>query len=130
MARIYGVQLPQEKPITYALTYLYGIGLKTAQLIVEHAKINGRKRVKDLNKDEEAAILREISDRKLMIEGDLRKKTALDIQRLREIKCYRGTRHAKSLPVRGQRTKTNARTRKGPRKAGGAVALKRKITKK
>jgi small subunit ribosomal protein S13 len=130
MARIYGVQLPSDKPVAYALTYLYGIGLKTAQLIIQHASISDRKRVKDLSKEEEAAILREIADRKLLIEGDLRKKIALDIQRLREIKCYRGTRHLKGLPVRGQRTKTNARTRKGPRKAGGAVALKRKVTKK
>jgi small subunit ribosomal protein S13 len=130
MARIYGVQLPNDKPVTYALTYLYGIGLKTAQLIVKHASINERKRVKDLSKEDEAAILREIADRKLLIEGDLRKKNTLDIQRLKEIKCYRGSRHAKGLPVRGQRTKTNARTRKGPRKAGGAVALKRKVTKK
>ena len=130
MARIYGVQLPQDKPVMYALTYLYGIGIKTAQQIIESSKVNGRKRVKELSKEDEAAILREISERKLMIEGDLRKKITLDIQRLREIKCYRGKRHEKSLPVRGQRTKTNARTRKGPRKAGGAVALKRKITKK
>jgi small subunit ribosomal protein S13 len=130
MARIYGVQLPQDKPVAYALTYLYGVGLKTAQSILRHAAINAGKRVKDLSKEEESAILREIADRKLLIEGDLRKKKALDIDRLKAIKCYRGTRHSKSLPVRGQRTKTNARTRKGPRKAGSAVALKRKITKK
>lgn len=130
MARIYGVQLPQDKSVKFALTYLYGIGIKTADIIVKGAHIDERKRVRDLTKEEEGAILREISTHKLMIEGDLRKKVGLDIQRLREIKCYRGTRHAKSLPVRGQRTKTNARTRKGPRKAGGAVALKRKVTKK
>lgn len=130
MARIYGVQLPQEKPITYALTYLYGVGLKTAQAIIKGAGINGRKRVKELSKEDEAAILHQIADLKLVIEGDRRKQVALAIQRLTAIKAYRGLRHMKSLPVRGQRTKTNARTRKGPRKAGGAIALKRKVTKK
>lgn len=130
MARIYGVQLPNDKPIAYALTYVYGIGLKTAQQIVQGASINERKRARDLSKEDEAGILRVIGELKLLIEGDLRKKIALDIQRLREIKCYRGSRHLKGLPARGQRTKTNARTRKGPRKAGGAVALKRKVTKK
>ncbi len=130
MARIYGVQLPQDKPITYALTYLYGVGLKTAQAIIKGAGINGRKRVKELSKEDEAAILHQIADLKLVIEGDRRKQVALAIQRLTAIKAYRGLRHMKSLPVRGQRTKTNARTRKGPRKAGSAVALKRKVTKK
>lgn len=130
MARIYGVQLPQDKPVTYALTYLYGVGLKTAQSIIQEAAVNGRKRVKELSKEEEAAILREIANRKLLIEGDLRKETARAISRLVTNGSYRGSRHKKGLPARGQRTKTNARTRKGPRKAGGQVALKRKVTKK
>jgi len=130
MIRMYGVQLPQDKRVSYALAYLRGIGLKTAQDIIASAKIDEAKRIKDLTRDEEGAILREIEARKLIIEGALLKQESLNIQRLREIKCYRGLRHARSLPVHGQRTKTNARTRKGPRKAGSAIALKRKVTKK
>lgn len=130
MARIYGVQLPLDKRVTYALRYLKGIGLTTAQKIITGARINETKRVRDLTPADEAAILKEIATHKIMIEGDLDKKIRGDIQRLKAIKCYRGLRHEKSLPVRGQRTKTNARTRKGPRKAGSAVALKRKVTKK
>lgn len=130
MARIYGVQLPQDKRIVYALRYLYGIGLARAQKIVAAARIEDTKRVRDLTTEEEAAILREINAHQYLIEGDLRRQEGQNIQRLERIKCYRGDRHKKSLPVRGQRTKTNARTRKGPRKAGSAVALKRKVSKK
>lgn len=130
MARMYGVQLRPEKPIMYALTDLYGVGLPTAQVIINGSGVNGRKRVKDLSKEDEAAILQQIAQLKLVIEGDRRKQVTTAIQRLIAIKSYRGTRHVKGLPVHGQRTKTNARTRKGPRKAGGAIALKRKVTKK
>jgi small subunit ribosomal protein S13 len=129
MARIEGVNLPREKRIEYGLTYVFGVGLKTSRDILSKLKINFDKRVKDLVDEEVAAIQREISAHYLT-EGDLRKEIKLNIKRLQDIGSYRGMRHKKSLPTRGQRTKTNARTRKGPRKAGGAIALKRKITKK
>lgn len=129
MARIEGVNLPSNKRIEYGLTYLFGIGLKTSQDILNKLKINFDKRVKDLTNDEVAAIQKEVSSN-YMTEGELRKDIAMNIKRLQEAGAYRGLRHKKGLPVRGQRTKTNARTRKGPRKAGGAVALKRKVTKK
>lgn len=129
MARISGVNLPDNKRIEFGLTYVYGIGLQTSQQILKKLKINFDKRVKDLTNDEVAAIQQEVTN-KYLTEGDLRKEITLNIKRLQEIGCYRGSRHKKGLPVRGQRTKTNARTRKGPRKAGSAIALKRKVTKK
>jgi small subunit ribosomal protein S13 len=129
MARIEGVNLPANKRIEYALTYLFGIGLKTSQDILKKVKIDFDKRVKDLSDSEVAAISKEVSSN-YVVEGELRKEITLNIKRLQEIGSYRGLRHKKGLPVRGQRTKTNARTRKGPRKAGSAIALKKKVTKK
>jgi small subunit ribosomal protein S13 len=129
MARIEGVNLPINKRIEYALTYVFGIGLKRSRDILTKLHINFDKRVKDLVDNEIAAIQKEVST-SYLVEGDLRKEIRLNIKRLQDIACYRGLRHKKSLPVRGQRTRTNARTRKGPRKAGSAVALKRKVTKK
>ncbi len=114
MARIVGVDIPNDKPIWIALTYIYGIGRTTAKLICKNAKVDEMVRVKDLSDEQFAAIRNEIANHK--VEGDLRREVALDIKRLTEIGCYRGTRHKRGLPVRGQRTKTNARTRKGPRK--------------
>jgi small subunit ribosomal protein S13 len=129
MARIEGVNLPANKRVEYALTYLFGIGLKTSQDILKKLKINFNTRVKDLSDAEVAQISKEVSGN-YITEGELRKEITLNIKRLQEIGSYRGLRHKKGLPVRGQRTKTNARTRKGPRKAGSAIALKKKITKK
>jgi small subunit ribosomal protein S13 len=129
MARIEGVNLPNNKRIEYGLTYLFGIGLKTSQDILRKVKISLDTRVKDLTDEEIAAIQKEVSNN-YVTEGELRKEITLNIKRLQEIGCYRGSRHKKGLPVRGQRTKTNARTRKGPRRAGCAIALKRKVTKK
>ena len=122
MARIAGIDLPKDKRIEIGLTYIYGIGRKSAQDILAQTGINPDTRVKDLT-DAEEAKLREAIDHGYMVEGDLRRQTALDIKRLSEIGCYRGTRHRRGLPVRGQRTRTNARTRKGPRKVG--VTLKK-----
>ena len=116
MARIAGVDLPNEKRVEYGLTYVYGIGVTSSRKILAEAGIDLNTRVKDLTEDEEKKI-REIIDRDYTVEGDLRRQTALDIKRLIEIGCYRGLRHRKGLPVRGQRTKTNARTRKGPARA-------------
>ena len=115
MARIAGVDLPNEKRVEYGLTYVYGIGVTSSRKILAEAGINPDTRVKDLTEDEEKKI-REIIDRDYTVEGDLRRQVALDIKRLMEIGCYRGLRHRKGLPVRGQRTKTNARTRKGPKR--------------
>ncbi len=115
MARIAGVDLPNEKRVEYGLTYVYGIGVTSSRKILEEAGINPDTRVKDLTEDEEKKI-REIIDRDYTVEGDLRRQVALDIKRLIEIGCYRGLRHRRGLPVRGQRTKTNARTRKGPKR--------------
>ena len=115
MARIAGVDLPNEKRVEYGLTYVYGIGVKSSNKILAEAGINPDTRVKDLTEDELSKI-REIIDRDYTVEGDLRRQIALDIKRLIEIGCYRGLRHRKGLPVRGQRTKTNARTRKGPKR--------------
>lgn len=129
MARIEGVTLPNDKRIEYALPYIFGLGLKAAQDILLKLKINFNKRVNELTDEEVAAIQKEITAN-YVVEGELRKDIRNNIKRLQEIGAYRGLRHKKGLPVRGQRTKTNARTRKGPRKAGGAVALKRKVTKK
>ena len=114
MARIAGIDLPKEKRIEIGLTYIYGIGRKTSNDILAAAKVNPDTRVKDLTEDEVAAIRAQLDN--YVVEGDLRRNVALDIKRLIEIGCYRGTRHRKGLPVRGQRSKTNARTRKGPRK--------------
>ena len=114
MARIVGVDIPNDKPVGIALTYIYGIGRYTANNICVDAKVDGMIRVKDLTDDQFAAIRNEIA--KYKTEGDLRREVALNIKRLTEINCYRGLRHRRGLPVRGQRTKTNARTRKGPRK--------------
>ena len=113
MARIVGVDIPNDKPVGIALTYIYGIGRTTAKNICETAKVDAGLRVKDLSDDQMNAIRNEVS--KLKTEGDLRREVALNIKRLTEIGCYRGMRHKKGLPVRGQRTKTNARTRKGHR---------------
>jgi len=129
MARIEGVNLPSNKRIEYGLTYLFGVGLKVSQDILNKLKISFDTRVKDLTDEEVAAIQKEVTNN-YVTEGALRKEIAMNIKRLQEIGSYRGLRHKKGLPVRGQRTKTNARTRKGPRKAGGAVSLKRKVTKK
>ncbi len=122
MARISGVDLPRDKRIEVALTYIYGIGQKTAKDIIAATGINPDTRVKDLTEDD-VAKLREYIDHNVKVEGDLRRETALEIKRLVEIGCYRGVRHRKGLPVRGQRSKTNARTRKGPKRT---VANKKK----
>ena len=114
MARIAGVDLPKDKRIEIGLTYVYGIGRTSATKILEETGINPDTRVKNLTEEEEAK-LREIIDAKYIVEGDLRRANALDIKRLIEIGCYRGMRHRRGLPVRGQRSKTNARTRKGPK---------------
>ena len=114
MARIVGDDIPNDKPVGISLTYIYGIGRTTAKKICDDAKVNPGLRVKDLSDDQMNAIRNEVA--KIKTEGDLRREVALNIKRLTEIGCYRGQRHRKGLPVRGQRTKTNARTRKGPRK--------------
>ena len=123
MARIAGVDLPREKRIEVGLTYVYGIGQSTADEILAGTGINPDTRVKDLIDDEEAKIRDYIDRNNIMVEGDLRRNVALDIKRLTEIQCYRGVRHRKGLPCRGQRTKTNARTCKGPKRT---VANKKK----
>ena len=115
MARISGVDLPREKRVEIGLTYIYGIGLPSSQKILKQAGVNPDTRVKDLTDDQINLIRKEI-DENYKVEGDLRREVALNIKRLTEIGCYRGLRHRRGLPVRGQRTKTNARTRKGPRK--------------
>lgn len=114
MARIAGVDLPRDKRIEIGLTYIYGIGRKTSNDILAKAGINRDTRVKDLTEEEVNSLRTEID--KYAVEGDLRREIALNIKRLREIRCYRGIRHSKGLPVRGQKTKTNARTRKGPKR--------------
>ncbi|MDK2785174.1 MAG: small subunit ribosomal protein [Bacillota bacterium] len=118
MARIAGVDLPRDKRVEIALTYIYGIGLSSARKILAKTKVNPDTRVKDLT-EEEAARLREEIEKNYKVEGDLRRDVALNIKRLIEIGTYRGLRHRRGLPVRGQRTRTNARTRKGPRKTVG-----------
>ena len=115
MARIAGVDLPREKRVEIGLTYIFGIGRTKSNEILAKAGVNPDTRVKDLTEDEVIKI-REVIDKEYKVEGDLRREQALNIKRLMEINCYRGIRHKKNLPVRGQRTKTNARTRKGPRK--------------
>ena len=122
MARIAGVDLPREKRIEIGLTYIYGIGRVSSNKILEEAKVNPDTRVRDLT-DDEVKRMSAIIDEKYMVEGDLRREVAMNIKRLQEIGCYRGIRHRKGLPVRGQNTKTNARTRKGPKRT---VANKKK----
>ncbi|MDK2807398.1 MAG: small subunit ribosomal protein [Clostridiales bacterium] len=122
MARISGVDLPREKRVEIGLTYIYGIGRVTSNRILAEANVNPDTRVKDLT-DEEVGRIRDVIDAKHQVEGDLRREIALNIKRLQEIGCYRGIRHRKGLPVRGQKTKTNARTRKGPKRT---VANKKK----
>lgn len=121
MARIAGVDLPRDKRVEIALTYIFGIGKTTSQKILKETGISANTRVRDLTEDE-VSKLRETIDKEVKVEGDLRREISLNIKRLTEIGCYRGVRHRRGLPVRGQRTKTNARTRKGPRRT---VANKR-----
>ena len=123
MARIAGVDLPRDKRVEIALTYIYGIGNTTANGIIEKTGINPDTRVRDLT-EEEVNKLREVIDRDLKVEGDLRREESMNVKRLIEIGSYRGLRHRRGLPVRGQRTKTNARTRKGPKKTVGAKRKK------
>jgi len=125
MARIAGIDIPREKRVEVALTYIYGIGLPSAQKILVSANVNPDTRVRDLT-EEQVNRLREIIDRRYKVEGDLRREVALNIKRLIEIGSYRGSRHRRNLPVRGQRTKTNARQRRGPKKT---VGVRRKATK-
>lgn len=122
MARIAGVDIPRDKRVEIALTYIFGIGKKTAQKVLAESDVNANTRVRDLTEDE-LTRLRETIDKTVKVEGDLRREVSLNIKRLTEIGCYRGLRHRRGLPVRGQRTKTNARTRKGPRRT---VANKKK----
>lgn len=122
MARISGVDLPREKRVEIGLTYIYGIGRVSSNRILKEANVNSDTRVRDLT-DEEVGRIRDIIDATQQVEGDLRREIALNIKRLQEIGCYRGIRHRKGLPVRGQKTKTNARTRKGPKRT---VANKKK----
>ena len=123
MARIAGVDLPREKRVEVGLTYIYGIGPSTAKQILADTGINPDTRVKDLTAEEEGLIREYLDKNNIIVEGDLRRNVALDIKRLVEVQCYRGVRHRKGLPVHGQRTKTNARTRKGPKRT---VANKKK----
>ena len=118
MARIAGVDLPNEKRVEIGLTYIFGIGQVTSNKILKETGINPDTRVKDLTEDE-AGKIRKIIEQEYMVEGDLRREVSLNIKRLMEIGCYRGIRHRRGLPVRGQKTKTNARTRKGPKKTVG-----------
>ncbi|MCM1283457.1 MAG: 30S ribosomal protein S13 [Muribaculaceae bacterium] len=122
MARIAGVDLPREKRVEIGLTYIYGIGRSSSNRILKEAKVDPDTRVRDLT-DEEVKRISSVIDETQMVEGDLRREVALNIKRLQEIGCYRGIRHRKGLPVRGQKTKTNARTRKGPKRT---VANKKK----
>ena len=122
MARISGVDLPREKRVEVGLTYIYGIGLTSSKRILAEANVNPDTRVKDLT-DEEVSRIRDVIDETQTVEGDLRREIAMNIKRLQEIGCYRGIRHRKGLPVRGRKTKTNARTRKGPKRT---VANKKK----
>ena len=126
MARIAGIDIPREKRVEVALTYIFGIGLPTAQKILVQTSVNPDTRVRDLTEDQ-VNRLREVIDRRYKVEGDLRREVALNVKRLQEIGSYRGLRHRKALPVRGQRTRTNARTRRGPRKT---VAGKKKTAAK
>ena len=122
MARISGVDLPREKRVEIGLTYIYGIGVSSSRRILSEANVDPDIRCKDLT-DDDVAKIRDVIDRTQVVEGDLRREVAMNIKRLQEIGCYRGIRHRKGLPVRGQKTKTNARTRKGPKRT---VANKKK----
>ena len=126
MARISGVDLPRDKRIEFGLTYIEGIGLTTSRNILNNSNIDYNIRVKDLTEEQVGAITDTINKMEIPVEGDLRRTVSLNIKRLKDIKCYRGVRHLRGLPVRGQRTKTNARTRKGPCKT---IAGKKKETK-
>ncbi len=125
MARIAGVDIPRDKRVEYALPYIYGIGLPTSQKILERTGIDPSTRVRDLT-DDEVARLRDIIEKEMRVEGDLRREVALNIKRLIDIGTYRGLRHRRGMPLRGQRTKTNARTRRGPKRA---IGLKKKATR-
>jgi small subunit ribosomal protein S13 len=122
MARISGIDLPRDKRVEVALTYIYGIGLHTSQELLQRTGINPDTRVRDLTEDE-VGRLRDIIDKELRVEGDLRREVSMNIKRLMDIGCYRGLRHRRGMPVRGQRTRTNARTRRGPKRA---IGLKKK----
>lgn len=126
MARIAGVDLPRDKRVEIGLTYIYGVGLSTSQEVLEATEISPDTRVKDLS-EEEVVRLREMIDRNYVVEGDLRREVAMNIKRLQEIGCYRGLRHRRNLPVHGQRTRTNARTKRGARKT---VAGKKRAARK
>ena len=126
MARIAGIDIPRDKRVDVSLRYIYGIGSSVAQRIVQQAKVDGATKVRDLT-DDDVTRIREVIDRTCMVEGDLRREVRQNIQRLIEINCYRGSRHRRGLPVRGQRTKTNARTRRGAKKT---VAGKRRAARK
>jgi small subunit ribosomal protein S13 len=125
MARIAGVDIPREKRVEISLTYIYGIGLTTSQKLLARTGINPDTRVNQLT-DDEVNRLRDVIEKEMVVEGDLRREVAMNIKRLIDINCYRGIRHRRGMPVHGQRTKTNARTRRGPRRA---VAGKKKATK-
>ncbi|ABY35602.1 MAG TPA: 30S ribosomal protein S13 [Chloroflexus aurantiacus] len=127
MARIAGVDIPRNKKIEIAITYIYGIGRSNGMEILRKANVNPERRVRDLT-EEEVGRIREIVDREYRVEGDLRREVQLNIKRLMDIGCYRGLRHRRGMPVRGQRTRTNARTRRGRR--GQAIGIKKKATKK
>ena len=129
MARIAGIDIPRNKQVETSLTYIYGIGRSRSQEILERAGVDPQTRVRDLT-DSEVSRLREIIDTQYMVEGDLRREVAMNIKRLTEIGCYRGLRHRKGLPVRGQRTRTNARTRKGPKKTVAGRGRRRGTKKK
>ncbi|CAN5284169.1 30S ribosomal protein S13 [soil metagenome] len=118
MARIAGVDVPRDKRVEIGLTYIFGIGLKTSQGLLEQTGVNPDTRVRDLT-DDEVSRLREVIEREMRVEGDLRREVGMNIKRLMDIGCYRGLRHRRGMPVRGQRTKTNARTRRGPKRAMG-----------
>lgn len=130
MARIEGVDLPRDKRVEYGLTYIYGIGLKTSQQILEATGVNPDTRIKDLTDDEVTRLRDHISKKQMTVEGDLRREVQLNIKRLMEIGSYRGLRHRRNLPVRGQRTRTNSRTRKGPAKTVAGRGRRRGATKK
>jgi len=127
MARIAGIELPNTKRIEAALPYLYGVGFPRAKKILETARVNGNTRVKDLTDEEVARIRESLEKLKIMVEGELRRVVSQNVKRLIDIRCYRGLRHLKKLPVRGQRTKTNARTKRGKRQAIGG--MKKVLTK-
>jgi small subunit ribosomal protein S13 len=121
MPRIIGVEIPGDKRVEIALRYIYGVGPSNSREILERAKVSPNMRAKELTEQQISAIVHAIQDGKYVIEGDLRREVGMNLKRLQNIKCYRGIRHMRGLPVRGQRTSTNARTRKGPRKTVGVV---------